>query len=213
MWMLALVGFVVASRDAVAQSRTWAKVREQVHDLNGNLVAEQSRILTWDATFPAMQRILLKDMNTGRLFVVRRTITTPYTHASASVERVGVGQLVAETSSGGAGTLMLCGSSVAFSDLGPIEAQSQSVLNEADAILDSCPDTKADLERIVILGLQYDEEIEDVAFILRSLLRDFATVAEIRGGTITKLSTIKPFDPNTAPPDSFEQQFGQAYYE
>lgn len=215
-WLAVLVMGVLApflTSSAGAQSRTWGKVREEVRDVNGSLVAEQSRILTLDGQRPALARILLKDVNTGGLFVVRRTVTASHVNTSMTIERVGVGQLVSVSSTSGSGTLSLCGGSVAFSDLGPVESQSQSVLADADAILDTCPSTKSDLERIVVLGLQYDEELQDFAFILRSLLRDFATVAEIRGGTITKLNGIKPFDPSVTAPDSFEQQFGQAYYE
>lgn len=199
--------------EAAAGDRSWARLREQVVDLNGAIVAEQTRILTLDGQSPTLHRILLEDIHSGRLYVVRRSVAQSGP-VSISLELVGSGTIFSLTSQGGQGVFSACNVNIAFNDATPAEQKSSAVLSATDVLLDSCPNLRSHVERMIVLGLQYDENVHDVGYVLRSLFHDFAPVEEMQAGRVQRVGApTRPFDPATHPPDAHEQRFGSAYME
>ncbi len=169
-------------------------------------------------TDPFTSRVLYKD-DSARLLVIRKDHPGDGSRA-VSVECLATSEVVSYHTDAVADTITFgFGNSsmvISSSELAPSgEGLSAAKLQEAVLLYQSLtPACRQTLVRLAEIGTVYSLELWDVAFPLT------ATVVTQVTGTLPatettsgQLSLVRPFDPQQTPPNSFESQFGAAYYQ
>lgn len=202
-----------------AAARTWGKYHQTIN--LGGVIAEYTIIATSDGASPLSKRILYKD-DQGTLLVIR--YDTPFTTGTdGTISATSVQNSITILNTGEVLTISMPNStaqitcsvgtgSVSFTDQDPI---SSSVRQAATAMLqaDASQGFQTALRRFAVVSLAYSSDNLDLGSSLRGLFFPDIVVVAPQDYTTDPTDRIKNFDPNVNGPGTFDQQFGQAYYQ
>lgn len=214
---------VVASVMCFAHTASVAamKYHQVAVDHAGIAVAEfttMEDVESADDPYPFAERVLYKD-DVGRLIVIRRSMPTSTTDATkytclATSETLEVDTVLDESL-----TMTFGGQSVliraADLDRSATELPKRIAAQVAAAVQGLSAACRDALHRLVEIGTFYSVEFNADAGELGGLLFPDVPHVNPRGDDLIapRRNIVNPFDPNQTPPDPFEQQFGNAYYQ
>ena len=196
--------------DAYAQARNWAKYHV-VMQFAENTVAEYTKITTRDTAEPKLFRLLYRDTTNVPLVYRHQTSAASLIVSLATVsgDALFSFSMAGETSPI---SLSLCGGSTSFAES---DATSAAVRSQVEGFYNSCPPAfKTAMTNFVRVGLTYEPVLETTAELIRDIL--FPTVQGAYNPATTRVLSSKVpnnFDPQTTPPDAYDQLFGQHYYQ
>lgn len=211
---LALVALMFGGADfgtALADpARVWTKDHFILQEPNNALVVEFSMILTTDSASPSLTRFLVQD-GSGRRMIVRAEVNKPSCPCINSYQFLATGEELRFETSAGLVTMSFAGQSFTFQEE---NETAQSTRNQAAALIaGASPEFRAALQQLAQIGLRRCTLFENFGTTLANVLF-YATVSP--GPPIPVVvgrDTVSPFDPTTLPPNSFESNFGAAYYQ
>jgi len=185
----------------------WVKYH-QVISSGGVPVAEYTHISTASG-HPHVVRILYRDA-VGSDIVIRRSIAADGT-GPISVKVLGTpGVLRFSALASGNIQVSFQGSSFAFHEN---QEGSSVVRQQGQELMDGASENfMSALRRLAEVGSQKAIVVADVGRLLRAILYEDIVQGGYHGFEGEMQDVVADFDPNTTPPGSFEQAFGQAYY-
>ncbi len=194
-----------------ASERTWIKYHDTV-EFGDNLVAEYTAIGTADSQFPNIIRYLYRDQ-AGERFVIRHNTSNVDGVGMFSVESVTSGEILEiEIASDRVVTVTLNQVSLSFDDADEFPANIRAA--GLQLIENASQEFRGGLSRLAAVGTQYSTMAASIAFVLRELFfHHIQLVGTPADYTTPPTDLVYPFDPAIYPPGTFEQPFGQAYYQ
>lgn len=199
---------VAAGSIVVADERTWLKTTHVV-TFDEEQLAQCSVISTGDEVQPRLLRILYGDSE-GRLLVVRNELNSGSGSSSYTFVATGESIRFSWVPNGPVTFERIGGSSITFADE---DRMSSEVRSQAAAVLAGASTSFKDaLQDLAELGILHGDYLRTPGVILAELFYPDFLDRQEAGGEV-RTGYVLHFDPNTTSPSTFEQQFGQAYYQ
>jgi hypothetical protein len=203
---IVMLGFV----SSLVFARDWGRMYTRVTTLADEPVAEMTLIFAADSAQPLLTRSLYSDA-VGTKLVIRASFNTQSQVSSTSYQCLTTGETLTIASTAAGSTVSLGAASYSFleQDFGTAGVQQQG----ATLIATANPIFRDALRRLVSTGYKYVSLLQGDASLLRDLF--FPDLVQSQQIVVKSygLETTKPFDPTQKPPNSFESQFGSAYFE
>jgi hypothetical protein len=194
----------------LADERTWLKTHWTIGTVQEGQLAEFTDIMTLDQIQPYLSRFLYGD-STGNLLVIRFSANTTDSTSRTEYTFLGTGEKIAFDIAPPNVTLTRTnGPSITFVDADPIPPEVQS---QAASVMEGASQSFKDaLRGFAEVTSRYGARLLVAGILLTGVLYpDIDTPSTGSGEELT--GKVVGFDPDTTPPNAFEQQFGQAYYQ
>jgi hypothetical protein len=209
--------FTLMSGTVQAQERQWIK-RHHTTTMDEVVYSEFTYIGTADDASPYIHRILYKD-DLSVLLVIRQATQfvgadEDFISHEVTITDVSTGETMTLTHNiDDAMHLQVGGGSFDFTHSIPYSLEARA---GAKSLVDvnATQSFRDALQRLAKVGAYYCYSLQGLGELLRDLLFDDVLGAKKPANYCAESTDrVKPFDPNTTPPNAFDQQFGSAYYQ